>query len=92
LMRTRYPGHQRPIMDFHDDQNNLVLGEWRRGRQLDPLQRAPGNRDSLLAKRQRDMLRDYYASPHGAVPWQERMLRPYHAAAPLQVHDPPMDE
>jgi hypothetical protein len=82
MMRTRHPGEQPAMVDHYDANHNLVPGEWREGRQLDGLQHTRGNRASIVAKAQRDMLRDYYASPHGAVPWQERMLRPYPEAAP----------
>ena len=75
LMRTRFTGPQDEIIDREDDHHNLILGEWREGKQMIDLGRSiGGNRDTREAKDQRDYMKDYYNSEVGAVAWQENMM------------------
>ncbi len=46
LMRMRYPAIQNAAMDWEDDNNNVIPGEWRRGNTWEQeLQRIHGNRE-----------------------------------------------
>jgi hypothetical protein len=76
LMRERYPGLQNQMLDREDANNNVIPGQWRDGVQLvNAAVPAEGRiRGTVQAQEQRDYLRDYYNSPVGSVPWQERMV------------------
>ena len=54
--------------------NELVHGDWRSDNALPKVPTRRGHRTTTGAKQQRDHLRDYVKSPHGSVPWQERMI------------------
>ena len=75
LMRMRYPGHQRNIIDVEDENHNLIPGQWREERPLmeDPSGRPPRS-DSARAKKNRTYLANYFCSTAGSVPWQNRMV------------------
>ncbi len=75
LMRMRYPALHHGMVDEEDDQHNVVPGAWRGLVQLgDMLRVAGGNRDTRAAKRQQEVLKEYFNHPVGAVPWQDRMI------------------
>jgi hypothetical protein len=76
LMRERYGAQNLgPDVDHEDDQHNLIPGEWRQHANMHEVDQVVGpNRDAVDGKRQRELLRLYYNSPAGAVPWQDRMI------------------
>lgn len=75
LMRTRYPTMTNSLVDREDRRHNLVLGSWRRDPDtLACLQPRSGNHLKKDAKVQREYLKQYYNSPVGSVPWQDRMI------------------
>ena len=75
FMRMRNPAVQNIQLDVEDGEHNLILGAWRQDVNLPDLDVPQGgNRDTVLAKRQRDYLREYFNSPAGSVPWQDRMI------------------
>ena len=63
-------------VDVEDGEHNLVPGAWREERQMNSLVPLFGHRLHREAKELREYLSHYYVSPAGAVPWQERMIRP----------------
>ncbi len=66
---------QNAAMDWEDDNNNVIPGEWRRGNTLEQeLQCIHGNRESNAGKQLREYLKHYYNSAAGAVPWQDDMI------------------
>lgn len=76
LMRTRYPVMQnRLVLDNQARNQGMEDGEWRLDRNLDDTYdvTAP-NRDTKLAKQQRNLLKHWVNSPAGAVPWQNDMV------------------
>uniref|UniRef100_UPI00358EEE5F putative nuclease HARBI1 n=1 Tax=Myxine glutinosa TaxID=7769 RepID=UPI00358EEE5F len=76
MLRIRLPSIQHAEVDQEDYRHNIIPGEWRdQANMLEVEQAVRGNRDSVEAKRQREVLRLYFNSPAGAVPWQERMVR-----------------
>jgi hypothetical protein len=75
LMRERYPGVQNDMLDREDADNNVIPGQWRQGAQMVGAAAEPNLvRGTVHAQEQRDYLKDYYNSPAGSVPWQERMV------------------
>ena len=75
LMRTRYPQVQNRLMDNEDDAQNLVLGEWRQGRQMRDCRIVAGhNRDNRDGKMQRNLIKPWVNSPAGSVAWQDDMI------------------
>ena len=75
LMRLRYPRLQNQILDREDANHNIVEGDWRRGANLQDIERVGrGNRESVAGKKQRELLKLYFNSPAGSVPWQEEMI------------------
>ena len=71
LMRLRYPTLQNADVDVGDLEN----GRWRDDVHFLDVDNPPGgNRAVVVAKDQRDYLRDYVNSPGGSVPWQDRMI------------------
>ena len=75
FIRLRNPAIQNIQLDAEDGAHQLIPGAWRQDVNL-PHFDVPqgGNRDTVLAKRQRDYLRQYFNSPAGRVPWQDRMI------------------
>jgi hypothetical protein len=71
----RYPQQQNGLVDQFDPQMNLIPGAWR-NRALDEElhQVAHHGRLETAAKLQRTVLKTYYSSAAGAVPWQDRMI------------------
>jgi hypothetical protein len=77
LMRRRFPAQQAAVLDREGANRELIPGEWRRGQQLDDLDRyGRGNHDTRQAKLQRDTLKAYYNSPVGRVAWQDAIVQP----------------
>ena len=76
LMRMRMPVNNRNRnMDMEDADNNLIPGEWRKDADLLPMDaRRQGDRDLEDAKRQRQLLTEYFNCEAGSVPWQYRMI------------------
>lgn len=75
LLRKRYPQLVRGEVDEFDDEGNVVVrGQWREGLILTPGHNLVGNRIQREAKMQRNYLCDYYNSPIGALPWQDRVV------------------
>jgi hypothetical protein len=75
LMRTRYPGLQIAAVDAEDDQHQLIPGAWRREHgNLPDVAQALRTNPAVQAKQQRLVLKHYYSSPAGAVPWQDAMI------------------
>ena len=70
FIRIRNPAIQNIQVDAEDATHNLIPGVWRQDANLPELNVPQGgNRHTVLAKRQRDYLRDYFNSPAGRVPW-----------------------
>ena len=61
-------------VDYEDDQGNVVLGQWRQDVRLTDGHNMVGNRLTKEAKRQCHYLADYYNSPFGKLPWQDRVV------------------
>lgn len=62
------------LTDTEDTEHHIIPGGWRNDT---PLQSVPASRarnGSAIAKDQMDLLKAYFISPSGSVPWQERML------------------
>ena len=74
LIRKRYQALDVRMLDQEDAQHNLIPGAWRTTAITEDLNRPiRGNRDTELAKRQRDTLK-YYFNSAGAVAWQDKMV------------------
>ena len=74
VMRRRYPQEQVGEVDREDANGNLVPGQWREGRVLTSNRGLVGTRPQRQAKQQHNYLMDYYNSPTGALPWQDRIV------------------
>ena len=75
MMRTRYPGEQQGLLDREDADHNLIRGEWRRNANMHEVDNVvASNQDTKNGKKLRELLRLYFNSPAGSVPWQERMV------------------
>ena len=75
LMRLRFPALQNAQLDQEDDDHNLEPGAWRQEANMHEVKMPGGpNRDTIAGKRQRELLKLYFNSPVGSVPWQERMI------------------
>lgn len=69
LMRIRYPRMQNRLLDQEDRNQNMIPGEWRRGRQMRDCQVVQGpNRDNREGKKLRNLLKHWVNSPAGSVP------------------------
>ena len=74
-LRVRYPGADNHVVDLENADHQLIPGAWRTDAVMaDVNQRQCGNRDSQAAKTQRLDLKNYFMSPAGSVPWQDRMV------------------
>ena len=74
LMRVRYPRANNHLVDREDQLHNVVPGAWRENIPLAYLQVDVGPAIGRQAKEQRLYLSHYFASPLGAVEWQNRMI------------------
>lgn len=64
------------LADWEDADHRVNEGAWRRDG-LGSMQCVPAERSrnpTLAAKQQRDLLKDYFVSPAGQVPWQEKYI------------------
>ena len=75
MMRRRYPTDNQARGDQEDGDHNLIPGDWRNHANMHEMEQvnAP-NLDTKAGKRQRELLRLYFNSPAGSVPWQERLV------------------
>ena len=77
LMRIRYSALQNAQLDMENDQHDVMPGLWRENANMHEVNRVMGaNRDTIIAKRQREYLKLYFNIPAGSVPWQDRMITP----------------
>ena len=75
LMRTRYPRMQNQLVDQEDRNHDVVLGEWRRGRQMDDCHVVQGhNIDNREGKKLRNLIKHWVNSDAGSVAWQNNMI------------------
>ena len=75
ILRDRYPSDQNLQLDREDPQTHDVMdGPWRDDEPLVALENRGGNTSTNPGKVQRLYLKDYYNSPVGRVPWQDRMV------------------
>ena len=75
LLRQCSPHIPSALVDYEDPATHVVQpGVWREGDRMTGLQHLGGNTATKDAKEQRDVLRDYYRSPAGEVPWQNNMI------------------
>lgn len=74
VMRKRYAQEQAGEMDREDGDGNVIRGRWRDGRTLTSNRGLVGNRAMRAAKEQRNYLMDFYNSPAGSLPWQDRIV------------------
>lgn len=61
-------------VDAEDEHGNIVPGAWRDHVDLTDNRNVQGNQTMQAAKRQRNLLMDYYSAPVGAVAWQDRAI------------------
>ena len=75
LLRQRLPGIAAQEADHEDEKHNIIPGAWRDQVHWVDVDQPPVPRNSATAdaKYQRDLLKAFFTSPQGAVPWQERM-------------------
>ena len=63
------------LVDQEDDQHNVIPGAWRNDKSVfKELEATNSRRYSISAKLQRDVLKVYFNSRVGRVPWQDRMI------------------
>lgn len=75
FIRLRNPGLQNSQVDAEDGAHNVIQSAWRKDANLSDLDVPKGgNKDTLLAKRQRDYIRNYFNRPAGSVAWQDRVI------------------
>ena len=74
LMKMRNPVFNGNEVDREDDNGNVIPGSWRDHVQLTDTEGAVAGRPNYEGKLIRNYLMDYYNSPQGSVPWQDRML------------------
>lgn len=62
--------------DWVDADHRVIEGAWRRhgSGNLQPVEPGRGRNPTISAKEQRNLLKDYFASPAGEVPWQEEHI------------------
>ncbi|CAI5696763.1 unnamed protein product [Oreochromis niloticus] len=61
-------------VDSEDANNQLVEGAWRMEGELQSVSMGLARNPSVEAKKQRDVLCEYFVSPAGSVSWQEDMV------------------
>jgi hypothetical protein len=75
LMRLRYPTLQNAQLDQEDDDHFPEPCAWRQEANKHEVQMPRGpNTDNIAGKRQRELLKLYFNSQVGSVPWQEIMI------------------
>ena len=71
----KYPDTHNADMDMVDLEHILIPGEWRNSGEMQDLAAHLGrNRDNAEGKKVRDYMKNYFNSPVGSVPWQEKMV------------------
>ena len=72
----RSQGLQRGLADEEDADHQVIPGSWRKGPAANMVDGhgERGNSGTQDAKEVREKLTEYYASPAGQVPWQDRMI------------------
>lgn len=77
LRERRSEAYMPPALaDWEDADHRVNEGAWRRDGQgaMQSVQAGRARNSTLTAKQQRDLLRDYFVSPAGQVPWQENCI------------------
>lgn len=75
LLRKKHPSISAAEVDREDEDHNVIPGLWRANVNWDDVEQPPAPRNSgtTEAKQQRDLLKGFFNSVEGAVPWQDRM-------------------
>ncbi len=78
-IRIHSPQMDRADLDLETTDHTVIKGAWRKHLRLDPLKNVGyGKCATKEGRLQRDVLKVYYNSTAGSVPWQDRMItRPY---------------
>ena len=64
-------------LDRETEEHDFVPGQWRQNANMhDVGGDLRGRNTTVIAKRQRECLNQYFNRPVGSVPWQERMIQP----------------
>jgi hypothetical protein len=71
LMRIRYPTAQNNLLDANGEEGRVIPGTWRTEKLWVGLQVQKRQHTTVRAKQQRDVLKNYFMSTAGKVPWQE---------------------
>lgn len=79
LDRQPIPAH---AVDREDERGNITPGSWRDVLVLDEQPQPPRTRADTAGKRTREIMADFFGSPHGMVPWQWEMA---HVNPPEQL-------
>jgi len=62
--------------DWVNNDQSIIQGSWRNQGtgSLQPVDHRRERNASVVAKMQQNLLRDYFVSPSGCVPWQEKHI------------------
>ena len=75
LLRSRKADAPVPDVDQENAEHDIIPGAWRNDTPLvDGTSDFANHTTSAAAKKQREYLCEYYSSPAGAVPWQDKMI------------------
>ncbi len=78
MIRQENPAEIQAAADREDATHCFVPGFWRQGQdQLKPLAVEKGNKSTKAALNQRNVLKEYFYSPVGSVPWHDDHLLYY---------------
>ena len=71
LMRMRYPTLQNATLDRENEDHHIIPGAWREEGSLTDMEEVVGgNRETRQARQQRMLMKHYFSSSVGSVPWQ----------------------
>ena len=73
LLRIRNPSATEGDSECPDT-HAILPGDWRQDQTLSGITTSGISRQTILAKRQQEYLKDYFMSPVGSVSWQEQMI------------------